>query len=93
MVRGALARVLVVSVCAAAALLGCGKSASPAPTVSWYVDHPDAMQTKLAWCADDVPRQQTPECLNAAAAKGRLQLGKMKDEPPLNWNAPDPKKP
>lgn len=84
---------LLACACAVATFAGCGKPAEPPPTVSWYVEHPDEMRTKLTWCGDDVPRQQRPECLNAAAAKGRLQMGKMKDEPPLNWNTPDPKKP
>jgi hypothetical protein len=75
------------------ALSGCSKPPEPAPTVSWYIDHPEEMRTKLSWCADEVSRQQLPECLNAAAARGRLQMGKMKDEPALNWNQPDLKKP
>ena len=76
-----------------AALCACSKPPEPAPTVSWYVDHAQEMRTKLSWCADDVSREGLPECLNAAAARGRVQVGKMKDEPALNWNQPASKNP
>jgi len=73
-------------------LLGCSRS-EPPQTVAWYLEHPDAMQGKVAWCADDAERRATPDCQNALEADGRKQLGTMKDLPPLNWNTPDHKKP
>lgn len=76
---------------AAALLFGCSKP-EPSPTVSWYLEHPDAMKGKVAWCADDAERRSSADCQNALEANGRKQLGRMKDLPPINWNTPDQKK-
>ena len=72
---------------------GCSKPQEPAPTVSWYLEHPDAMKAKVAWCGDDAARQKSDECQNAMAANGRKAMGIMKNLPPIDWNAPEPKKP
>jgi len=72
---------------------GCSKPPEPAPTVSWYSEHTDAMKAKVAWCGDDVARRKSDDCQNALAANARQAMGTMKDLPPIDWNASAPKKP
>lgn len=79
---------------AALALVGgCSKPAEPAPTVSWYLEHSDELKAKVAWCEDDAARRASDDCQNAIAANARKSMGTMKDLPPIDWNAPEAKKP
>ena len=74
-------------------IVGCEKTVEAPPTVDWYLKHPEAMAAKVAWCSDDLQRQQGADCMNALVASGRKQLGSMKDLPPIDWNKPDTQKP
>ena len=74
--------------CAAA---GCGEHEDAAHPVSWYLERGADMQTKVAWCIDDVERQRTADCQNAMEAKRRLALGSQKSLAPIDWGAPKPK--
>lgn len=68
------------------ALAACGKTEEP-HEVAWYASHVSEMQAKVAWCRDDVTRQQTANCLNATEAKRRSLLGSQKDLAPIDWGA------
>jgi hypothetical protein len=91
MVRASLAMALAAA--GVAFLVGCSKPPEPAQTISWYLEHPDAMKAKVTGCAEDLARAKSDDCQNALAANGRKQMGTMKDLPPIDWNAPDQKKP
>jgi hypothetical protein len=81
------------ALCLAAILAGCSNTPEAAHAVSWYIEHPEEMRSKIAWCVDDAQRRGTPDCMNALEAKRRLQLGSQKDLAPIDWGAADPKKP
>jgi hypothetical protein len=70
----------------------CGKPPEDAHTVSWYLEHPDDMQSKSAWCSDDSGRQDMTDCKNALQAKVKAQVGSQKDLAPLDWNSTGAKK-
>ena len=74
-------------------LVGCSRPPEPPQTISWYLEHPDAMKAKVTWCAEDFGRAKSDDCQNALAANGRQQMGTMKELPPIDWNAPDPTRP
>ena len=79
------------SVISAATLLiaGCSPHES-ARSVSWYVEHPEVLPGKTAWCLDDATREQTDDCQNATQAKRRLAMGSHTTLKPIDWGAAKP---
>jgi len=69
--------------CLVIGLSGIAQAESP-KTVSWYLNHPEEMKEKAAWCSESADRNSTVECRNVVSAKwGR---GK-KDVPDLEPNS------
>ena len=66
---------------------GCSRNEEPVHPVSWYLEHTNEMQAKVAWCVDDADRQHTSDCMNATEAKRRSLLVSKKNLAPIDWGA------
>jgi hypothetical protein len=56
------------------------QSPPPAKTISWFIEHRDELQATLKACRDNPGALgNTPDCVNAGAARDKITVQEMKD--------------
>lgn len=56
------------------------QSPPPAKTISWFIEHRDELQATLKACRDNPGALgNTPDCVNASAARDKITVQEMKD--------------
>ena len=56
------------------------QSPQPEKTVSWFIEHRDALQAALKACRDNPGAlSKTTDCVNASAARDKITVQEMKD--------------
>jgi hypothetical protein len=69
-------------------VVGCANSEHH--SVSWYEEHKEDLDAKVAWCADDKARQSDIDCQNAVQAKSLTSVGdwNTRRQAPVSFGAP-----